>query len=44
MNGVNYITAKYADYFKEKMERKIESEQEALSGVLNNFQSWIIQK
>ena len=40
MNAVNYVITKCTDYLKEKIERK----QEALSGALNNFQSWIIQK
>jgi hypothetical protein len=39
MNAVNYVVTKCTDYFKEKMERRVERKQETLSGVLNNFQS-----
>jgi hypothetical protein len=41
MNAATYVFTKYADYLKARMERRIERQQETLSGALNNFQSWI---
>jgi CHASE1-domain containing sensor protein len=39
--AATYVFTKYADYLKARMERKIERQQKALSGTLNNFQSGI---
>jgi hypothetical protein len=39
--AVTYVMAKYTDYLKARMERKIERQQETLSGALNNFSGTI---
>ena len=41
--AVTYFMTKYTDYLKARMERRIERQQEVLSGALNNFQTGIAQ-
>lgn len=35
--AATYVMTKYTDYLKDRMERKIENKQEALSGTLMNL-------
>jgi len=40
--AATYVFTKYADYLQARMERKIERQQEVLSGALNNFQPGLV--